>query len=168
MADIMSFGEALERRIKTLPEFFQPIAYGAAVILLFMGARGALIMIPIAIVYVLLTSRTPLADLTNGAAFLLTAIAAGALAGLSYTLIGRYVKRVGTLGPYLAGIVTAAPYLWVIFHLDTNRKSHALFQAMDKVDYVFLAAFSIFFGSIIGVAFRKKKEPTRRNGEHAT
>jgi hypothetical protein len=168
MADIVSFGNELERRIKTLPEFFQPIAYGAAIILVFMGARGALIIVPIAVIYVLATSSTPLADLEMGIGILLFAIVAGALSGLSYSLLGKYLRRLGTVGPYLAGIVTVAPYLLVLFHLNTDSKSHTLFQTMDVWDYGFVALLSVLFGSIIGVALKKRGQRKGRITEPAT
>ena len=168
MADVVSSGNELERRIKTLPEFFQPIAYGAAIILVFMGTRRALVILPIAVIYVLATSSTPLADLEMGAGFLLVAILAGALSGLSYSLLGKYLRRLGTVGPYLAGIVTVAPYLLVLFHLDTDSKSHTLFQSMDVWDYSFVALLSVLFGSIIGVALKKRDQRKGRVNEHAT
>jgi hypothetical protein len=168
MADMVSFGNELERRIKTLPEFFQPIAYGAAIILFFMGVRGALVIFPIAVIYVLATSSTPLAELEMGAGFLLLAIAAGALSGLSYSLFGKYLRRLGPMGPYLAGIVTVAPYVLVLFHLNTDSKSHTLFQSMDVWDYGLVVLMSVLFGSIIGVALKKKNQRKGRVTEHAT
>jgi hypothetical protein len=153
----VTFGAKLERRINSLPEFFRPIAYGAVIILVFMGARGALFIIPIAIVYVAVTSSSPLSDLEKGASFLLLAVLGGALSGLSYSLLGKHVRRLGTVGAYLAGIVTITPYMWVLIHLGLNNND-PLLHHIDLVDYGFVAVMSIIFGSMLGHLFRKKDE----------
>jgi hypothetical protein len=132
------------------------------------GARGALVIFPIAVLYVLATSSTPLAELEMGAGFLLLAIVAGALSGLSYSLLGKNLRRLGLVGPYHAGIVTVAPYLLVLFHLNTDSKSHTLFQSMDVWDYGFVALMSVLFGSIIGVALKRKDQRKGHVTEHAS
>jgi len=164
----VTFAEKLDRRINSLPEFFRPIAYGAAMILIFMGVRGALFIIPIAIVYVLVTSSSPMTELAKGAGFLLLVILGGALSGLSYSLIGRYLRRLGIAGAYLAGIITIAPYLLVLFHLGLNNKDDPLLHHMDLVDYIFVAIMSVIFGSMVGHVFRKKDEQKATVEQRAT
>jgi hypothetical protein len=167
MADINSFAIELERRVKTLPEFFQPIAYGALIILFFMGARGALIVFPIAILYVLVTSNTPVADLEMGAGLVLLAILGGALSGLSYSLVGKHLRRGGTVGAYLAGIITVAPYILILIHLGFDDKPATLIRSADAWGYTIAAFLSVFFGSIIGAGFNRT-DRKREIAEHAT
>ena len=164
----MTFAEKLDRGINSLPEFFRPIAYGAAVILVFMGTRGALFIIPIAVVYVLVTSSSPMTDLAKGAGFILLAVVGGALSGLSYSLIGKYVRRLGATGAYLAGIITIAPYLWVLFHLGLDKKDDALLHHMDFVDYIFVVIMSVIFGSMVGHVFRTKDQQKAAVAQRAT
>ena len=153
MTNNYAFAERLERRIKSLPEFFQPIAYGATVIVGFMVARGALFVFPIAVIYVLVTSKTPIADLAKAAALLLIVIGAGALSGLAYSLIGRYLRRQGAVGAYLAGVVTVTPYMLVLIHISVDKLSDPLLHRADSFDYMIAAGLSVFFGTIIGYGF---------------
>jgi hypothetical protein len=94
---------------------------------MFIVARGAVFLFPIAVVYVLLRSSTPLADLTSFAALLLIAIFAGGLSGLMYSLVGRYLRRLGLVGYYLSAIVTVAPYLIVLVNLGLDRRTPVSF-----------------------------------------
>jgi drug/metabolite transporter (DMT)-like permease len=168
MADVASYANELERRVKTLPEFFQPIAYGALVTLFFMGVRGALVVFPIAVVCVLVTSKTPVADLTMGAGLVLLAILGGAFSGLSYSVIGKYLRRSGTVGAYLAGITMVAPYMLVLALLGLDEKPPTLVHSPDGWDYAIAAFFSVFFGSIFGAGFSRTDRAKRGGGEHAT
>jgi hypothetical protein len=52
----------LQGWIDTLPEFWQPIASGASAIVAFMAVRGATFLLPIGVIYVFVTSSTPLLD----------------------------------------------------------------------------------------------------------
>jgi hypothetical protein len=162
------FAAKLNAWINGLPEFWQPIAGGASVIAIFMAARGAVFLLPIAVIYVFLTSSTPLADLTNLAAFLLIVIFAGALSGLMYSLIGRPLRRLGLVGYYLSAIVSVAPYLVVLVNLGLDSRTPGLFHRADSWDYGFAAIGSIVVGSVFGHAFYKRDQRKASVAESAT
>jgi hypothetical protein len=154
----MSLAAKLQAWINTLPEFWQPIVTGASIIVVFMAARGAAFVLPIALIYVLITSSTPLADLETFAGVLLIAILAGALSGLVYSLVGRRLRRLGAVGYYLASVLTVAPYMLVIVHLGLNSKSPNLLHRADTWDYGFAAIATILVGSVFGHAFYKRDQ----------
>src|SRR5258706_16340206 len=110
LVDPVRFAPRLDAWINTLPEFWRSIAGGASIIVTFMAARGAVFLLPIAVIYVLLTSSTPLADLRSFAAVLLIAIFAGALSGLMYSLVGRQLRRLGLVGFFFNDTATTEIY----------------------------------------------------------
>lgn len=158
LVDPISLATRLEARINSLPEFWRPVAGGASIIVMFMAARGAVFLLPIALIYVLLTSSTPLADLRMGAGFLLIAILAGALSGLMYSLVGKHLRRFGVVGYYLSAIITVAPYMLIIIQLDADSKTTRFFHHADSWDYAFAAIASIVVGSLFGHAFYKRDQ----------
>jgi hypothetical protein len=148
----------LMARVDELPEFARPIVYGALVVLFAMSLRGALFIVPIVVIYVLATSHTPLADLTLGASVAGLAVIGGAFAGLSYSLLGRYVRRFGLLGRYFAGITTIAPYILVLIFIIRVADHKALYAPLIEEDWVIFAFMSVFFGIVIGASwFREKR-----------
>jgi hypothetical protein len=168
LVDPVRFAAKLDAWINTLPEFWRPIAGGASIIVTFMAARGAVFLFPIAVIYVLLTSSTPLADLTSFAAVLLIAIFAGALSGLMYSLVGRRLRRLGLVGYYLSAIVTVAPYLVVLVNLGLDHRTPGLFRRADGWDYGFAAIGSIVVGLMFGHAFYKRDQRKDSVPEPAT
>lgn len=156
--DPTRFAAKLNEWINGLPEFWQPIAGGASIIVVFMAARGAVFLFPLAVIYVLLTSSTPLTDLTNLAAVLVIAVFAGALSGLMFSLVGRRLRRLGLVGYYLSAIVTVAPYLFILVNLGLDRRTPGLFHRADGWDYGFAAIGSIVAGVMFGHAFYKRDQ----------
>jgi hypothetical protein len=108
--------QRITAQIDALPEFWRPVAYGACLLLIWMGMRGALI-IPVAVIVLFATSETPLADLGTFAVVVAFAIVGGALSGLAYSVLGRHVLKLKGIGRYLAGIITLAPYMFVMVHV---------------------------------------------------
>jgi hypothetical protein len=157
-ADAIGFAGKLEAWINTLPEFWRPIATGGSIIVVFMVARGAAFLLPIGVIYVVVTSSTPLADLARFAGFLLIAILAGALSGLMYALVGKHLRRFGAVGYYLSGVITVAPYMLVLVHLDMDSKSPALLHRADTWGYAFAAIGSILVGTLFGHAYYKRDQ----------
>lgn len=148
----------LAARVGQLPEFVRPIVYGALIVLFAMSLRGALFVVPIAVIYVLATSHTPLADLTLGVSVAVLAVVGGAFAGLSYSALGRHVRRLGRLGRYLAGITTIAPYILVLLLTIRVADHKALYAPFVEEDWVIFASMSVFFGIVIGASwFREKR-----------
>jgi hypothetical protein len=95
--------------VDSLPDFWQPVANGALFIIVWMGLR-AVVIVPLAVVAVLFGARTPLPDVLRALALIPLAIIAGALSGLTYSLIGRLISTVPRIGPYAAGFVAGTPY----------------------------------------------------------
>jgi hypothetical protein len=168
IGDPIRLATKLQAWLSTLPEFVRPVAEGALAIVMFMLARGAIFILPIAVLVVLLKSPTPLADLAQFAGFLVIAILAGALSGLAYTLIGRRLRRLGAPGYYLSAIVTAAPYMLVLIHLDTDRNSHSLLHSPEAWEYGFAAVVSVILGILFGHAFYKRDQRKALLAERAT
>ena len=141
-----------------MPEFVRPIVYGAFLVLFAMSLRGALFVVPIVVIYVLATSHTPFADLMLGATVFGLAVVGGAFAGLSYSALGRHVRRLGRLGRYLAGITTIAPYMLVLLFIIRVADHKTLYAPLVEEDWVIFAFMSVFFGIVIGASwFREKR-----------
>jgi len=150
--DSAGFTVRLLEWIATLPAWLRPAVYGALLIVLFMGMRGAFVVGPILLVLLLLKSHAPLADLALILLCVGLAVVGGALSGLLYSLIGRWVARIPLLGPYLAGILTVVPYMAVvavIVQLSDYKPLHAL----GKEDLVIAGIMSVIFGPFVGYWF---------------
>jgi hypothetical protein len=139
-----------------LPEFVRPIVYGALLVVFLMSLRGALLVVPTVVLYVLTTSHTPLADLTLGASIVGLAVVGGAFAGLSYSSLGRPLRRLGRLGRYLAGITTIAPYVLVLLFTIHVADHKPLFAPFVEEDWVIFACMSVFFGIVIGASWFRR------------
>lgn len=92
-----AFGAWVDAR----PEWLRPALWGAAILAAMTSIR-VLIMLPSA-------AREPRLLLVLAA--LGAAAAAGAFGGLVYALLGRPLRRVPVVGPYLAGAVAVAGYM---------------------------------------------------------
>jgi hypothetical protein len=99
--------------IESLPDAIRPAAYGSLVIVMFMLLKGAWLVLPIMVVFVVATSETPVADLLHGASIGMLAIVAGGLSGLAYGLVGRHLRVAFPGGRYIAGLMTVAPYIFM-------------------------------------------------------
>jgi hypothetical protein len=151
--------------IDSLPEFWRPIVYGAGLVVLWMGMRGAFYILPIVLVYVFVTSQTPLADIGKGVIVVALAMLGGALGGLAYSVIGQPLRRRGAFGRYLAGIVTLAPYMFVLGYILDFTKGQTLFRWPSRENVIVSVLMSIFFGVVMGrswFANPEKSKPARR------
>lgn len=81
-------------------DFFGPIKDGAMIV-------GALTALRSVLYVTIALARGRPADLIAVPKFVALGAAAGALAGLAYSSIGRPLRRVPKVGPYLAGTATA-------------------------------------------------------------
>ena len=142
--------QRLGARIDALPEFWRPAAYGAGIVLMWMGMRGAIFVIPIAVVYVFITSQTPLADLGKGVTVVALAMLGGALSGLAYSAIGRRLLKFRPIGRYLAGTITLAPYMFVLIYIVDFTKGVGLLHRPTTEDLVIAALMAVFFGVVMG------------------
>jgi hypothetical protein len=119
--------ERITTWIDSLPDTLRPATYGALFIVLFMLMRGAWLVAPLAIIYVFVTSATPLSDIARGASVVGLAMVGGALSGLAYGLVGRHLRTAMPGGRYLTGIITIAPYMFLLTsHNPPCRREAAL------------------------------------------
>lgn len=142
--------ERLGGWVESLPPTVRPAAYGAYIIVAMMLMRGAMIIVPLAIVYVLATSHTPLVILGRGAAVVILAMLGGAASGLAYGLIGRHLQRAFPGGRYLTGIVTSLPYMVCLVVVDRLLDQKALWTPLTRTDLGISIGMALFFGPVIG------------------
>jgi drug/metabolite transporter (DMT)-like permease len=117
---------------------------------MWMGMRGAVFILPIALIYVFVTSQTPVADIAKGVIVIALAMLGGSLSGLAYTLAGRRVLRLGVMGKYLAGVITLAPYMFILIYIIGFTKGERLLRAPSAED-LFIASFmALVFGVVMG------------------
>lgn len=145
--------ERLARWIDSFPDAIRPAVYGALFIVLFMLARGAWIIAPIAIVYVLLTSDTPLVTLGHGVAVIGLAMTGGALSGLAYGLVGRRLQRAFRGGWYLTGIITIAPYMFVLTYVIRLADHKPLLAPLTGLDLGVSLVMAVLFGLVMGASW---------------
>lgn len=92
----------VKKRVEQLPEWAQPAAWGALLV-------GSWTVLRI----VLSLVREP-ASTTAPVVTLAISMAAGAVGGFAYHIIGRHLRNVAVVGPYLAGFVSVFAYLIVL------------------------------------------------------
>lgn len=134
-------------RIFQLPGWARPAAGGAALLFAFVGAR-VVVVVP----FIVLTGG----HIRNGVVTMLLAPFAaalgGAAGGLGYSFLGKPLRNIRLVGPYLAGIVTVCAYMmalqWVLWLTgDPFLK--------DKSDGFIFVGVSIFFGLVVGKTWFK-------------
>lgn len=142
--------------------FFAPVALGAVVL----GGTAllrAVLILPLAFF-------TGQRGVSVGMAMLAVVVAAGAGAfgGLIYCMVGRPLRRVRWVGPYAAGVVTAAAYLgaalWAIGRIEP---SDAISMAQAAGRFAF-AICVLIFGLLLGVQFAKDDKEDARGTHVAT
>jgi uncharacterized membrane protein YeiH len=74
----------------------------------------------------------------------------GAGGGLAYALIGRPLRRVPHVGPYLAGIVAVMSYLAVILFLVAPALGEHIIEPGDRLGWVVFAVMGVLYGATIG------------------
>ena len=133
--------------IESLPEWLRPAAYGAGLVVFMTLSRAGLVVGPVLVAIVLLTSDTPLADLRVGATVLFLALSGGALGGLAYGVLGRRLRYAFPGGRYLAGIVSVWPYTLVLSYLI------GLIDDVPKPLWRWLTAAELTISTFLGVLF---------------
>jgi hypothetical protein len=117
-----------------------------------MGMRGALI-IPVGVIVLFATSETPLADLGNFAIVVAFAVVGGALSGLAYSVLGRQVLKLKGIGRHLAGIITLAPYMFVMVHVIGFTYGERFLRRPSITDLVTGSIMAIVFGIALGFSW---------------
>lgn len=136
--------------VDDLPEFWKPVAFGALFIIAYAIMFGGVITIPIIAAVICFRSATPLAELARLAAILLLAVVGGGLSGLSYTLVGRSLRRVPWIGPFVAGMATAIPYSVLLVLIGRTGEHQPVFAPFGLDDYILLGIVSLLAGGLLG------------------
>jgi hypothetical protein len=137
-------------RIERLPQWLRPVAYGPCLLLIFIVARGGVIVLPILAVYLLFFSHNRLAEIGIGVKVLAVLFGAAALGGLIHGLVGRRIMRAPLIGAYLAGILATAPYMAAVGCVIQLRETGSLLAPWDDATYFTCGILSLLFGPIIG------------------
>ena len=154
--------------IDSLSDTVRPAAYGALIIVMFMMMRGAWIVAPIAVVYVLATSHTPGADLARGAGVVGLAMLAGGLSGLAYGLLGRHLRTAFPGGRYVTGVVTIAPYMFSLTFIIRLAHAKRVWDPLTTEDLVITGLMTVVFGLVMGHSWfaadaSAEKQPPRQS-----
>ena len=158
--------DSLQRWVEDLPDTIRPAVYGALFIVLFMLMKGAWIIAPIAIIYVLVTSDTPTADIAFGALVVAFAMFGGGLSGLAYGVLGRHLRTAIPGGHYLTGIVTIAPYMFVLPFLLRLVEHEPVLKPLTSEDIWIAAVMTLLFGGVMGHSwFAPGKLPEEASAE---
>jgi cbb3-type cytochrome oxidase subunit 1 len=116
-------------------------------------ARGALLLLPIAIIVVFVTDEHPLRTLGTGLLIFCLAVAGAALSGLAYSFVGRRVRETRFIGPYLAGWLSTWPYLLVVLVIIRLHKGIPLTDPFAGADWFVLAFGTLYAGTALGWMF---------------
>ena len=120
-------------RVQSLPAWLRPAAWGAL-------ALAALVSLRVLLVLPMAGSEPAL--LLEALRVVLAASAAGAVGGLAYGLLGRPLRRVPVVGPYLAGTVAVFGYTLAIL---------ALVAVLDGARAPRLGALTIGFALVVSM-----------------
>jgi hypothetical protein len=126
--------------VLTLPQALQPAMFSALILFVLTAAR-MVVVIPM----LRLTTGTPKDGWLPYFTLPVLAAAAGALGGFVYTFIGKPLRSIPRIGPYMAGIVTVMGYYGAIVALVRAT------GATDITDPALLVIFG-FFATGIGIA----------------
>jgi hypothetical protein len=108
---LLAVWEWIERK----PLWQQHVLKGALVVVGCAFLRGAWLILPLgALVLVVRDGVDGLVTFLQVLVAFVVAVLGGALAGAVYTLIGRHFRRIPLVGPFVAGTLSAWPYVLVV------------------------------------------------------
>ena len=140
-------------RIDALPPTIRPAVFGALLIVFFAMARGAWLVLPLAVIYLFATSTHPWASLMTGVGIAVLAMAGGALSGLAYGLVGRHVRTAVRGGYYVTGIVTLAPYMFLVPFILRLGEGEPLWHRPSGAELAASGGMTLLFGLVLGRAW---------------
>ena len=130
--------QGFSQRIGRLPHWSRPAAWGAILL-------GMLVFIRL--LFFLPSALGQPSRLLRPLGALVVAMLAGAAGGLVYSFIGKPLRRVRVVGPYLAGVVTVFGYMAAIMIIGAVGGESML---NSRVDFVVFVALSALFGVVLG------------------
>ena len=142
--------------IEAAPGWLRPPLVGALIVVALTASRGGLFVIPIVVVFLLLTSPTPLVHLGLILLMFGLAILGGALAGFSYSFSARWLKQIPLIGPYVAGMVTFFPYGVMAVGIVRLLNGEPVLGPPDGASVFTLIILTLVFGPILHPLFRDR------------
>jgi hypothetical protein len=144
------FAERFDAWVESLSPTIRPMVAGAFIIVIFALMRGAWFIVPIAVIYVFATNAHPWSTIAFGAGVTLAAMAAGALSGLSYRVLGRHVQRAFRGGWYITGVVTVAPYMLMLNYINRIVDDEPVLVPLTGEDLLISGFLTLVVGLVIG------------------
>ena len=146
--------ERVAEWVDDLPPTIRPAVFGALIVVFFAMARGAWIIIPIAVIYVFATSPHPWVPIMTGVNIGVLAMVGGGLSGLTYGLVGRHLRTAVRGGYYLAGLLTLAPYMFALSYVIRAAHGIPLWSRPTEPEVVMSTIMTVLFGLAWGVVSR--------------
>ena len=142
--------QRLQARIDRFPRVTRSMAYGAFILWLVIAFRGGPVLIPLLLLLLLITSDTALTDIVFIAAAFAMATIGGALAGLAYEVLGRPLRRIPAIGPYVAGVVTVIPYAAAVVLIVRAKRGDPILAPPDFPAVLSVGIAALLFGPLLG------------------
>jgi hypothetical protein len=136
--------------IESQPEWLRPILYGAVTIPAAVILRGGLILIPVLVLAAVIRGQPIAQDLLLVTVAFMLAVAGGAASGAVYSLIGRHVRELGVVGPYLAGWLSCWPYVLVLLAILRLEKARPVAASLDRGEGIVLVGMTFWVGLLVG------------------
>lgn len=141
---------ALLARIAALPPTIRPVAYGVLLVNVYMLWRGGLFVLPVALIVLLVATPHGWVAVLTFLEAMGMAMAGGALSGLGYGLVGRHIRNAFPGGRYVAGVLTIAPYMFVLIYIERVFDHVSFMQPYDPDNLVVIGGLTVLFGCVIG------------------
>jgi hypothetical protein len=152
-------------RTDSWPPVLAAAAEGVYFILAYASARGARVLLPIALIALLARSPTPWTHLGLVLALFALCLFGGACSGVAFHLLGNLRGRMWPAGDLLVGVAGVAPYLLVLTYVVRwVSDGRGLLTAPDAMDGVMVGCLSLFFGGGAGVGLAIDSRDDRRAG----
>ncbi len=142
-----SFVADLRAAVERLPVWLKPAVFGPAILLSLVLLRGGILVIPV-VIFLIFTAP---ADLGAFAALFGLLLAAAAVGGLLYGVIGRPLRQSSEVGRYPAGVLAVAPYIaGIVSTRHYFDQGGPLLAAWSRADLWIFVVVSLVFGTVVG------------------
>jgi len=150
---LAGLSQGLMSWIDGLPEWLQPVFLGPALLLGMILAKGAIVLVPAAILVFVFNGPSGFEGLDQAAAWIGLIVLSSAVSGLAYGLIGRHIRASAPGGDYLAGIVSVAPYMAAVAAVvQAENEGLSVFAPWSVPTFFVFAVCTVVFGAVLGHA----------------
>jgi hypothetical protein len=144
---------ALVDWIEERPGWLRPALYAALLVPAWAFKKGGLVILPILIIGILVAAEHPVRTLGVGLLIFAIAMAGAALSGLAYSFLGRHLRHTSVIGPYLAGWLSAWPYVLAVLIIIRLHKDTPLAAPVQNAELFTLVLMILYVGSTVGFIF---------------